>query len=439
MKKLKIVFIFLISVFTFTLTNNVFAEETYDPETRIRALNTIGTSIADDDPDHNLRFIGANPNNYVSFNGQIWRIIGVFDGRLKIIEDPIGNYSWDTSGVDVNDGYGVNQWGASGTYTGADLMKLLNPGYESNKDLKCNATYSGTTCGSNADSDYTTGLVNNSLYWNASSGYCYNYANYKTASCNFTTSGLKSDAARNMIDNATWYLGSVNASQNIWAANTFTASFAYNFERGNLNGKQCSIGTSCTDTVDRTTTWQGKVGLLYPSDYIYATGGGSTYNRNTCLTVHAGYVSDNSVSNWNNTYTDCKNNDWLLNTSMWTWSLSPRALSFNSSNHVFHVYSTGSVTDDIAMYAGSVRPVVFLKSSVQFTGEGNGTQSKPFELKDVSKEETNTSESTGTISNEKQVVKTGNTGISQSSLLIIIGSIMVGAGSILIIRKRKSN
>ena len=109
MKKNRLLFIFLISVFTFTLTNNVFAEEIYDPETRIRALNTIGTSIADDDPDHNLRFIGANPNNYVSFNGQIWRIIGVFDGRLKIIEDPIGDYSWDSSGVDVNDGCGYTE------------------------------------------------------------------------------------------------------------------------------------------------------------------------------------------------------------------------------------------------------------------------------------------------------------------------------------------
>ena len=183
-----------------------------------------------------------------------------------------------------------------------------------------------------------------------------------------------------MIDNATWYLGSVNASQNIWAANTFTASFAYNFERGNLSGKQCSGGDYCNDDVTRTTTWQGKVGLLYPSDYIYATGGGSTYNRNTCLTVHAGYVSDNSVSNWNNTYTDCKNNDWLL-PSRWTWSLSPRAGS-SFSYAVFSVFTTGYVHDSYAMSEGSVRPVVFLKSSVQFTETGNGTQSNPFILKD---------------------------------------------------------
>ena len=184
-----------------------------------------------------------------------------------------------------------------------------------------------------------------------------------------------------MIDNATWYLGSVNASQNIWAANTFTASFVYNFERGNLSGKQCSSGTYCTDTVTRTTTWQGKVGLLYPSDYIYATGGGSTYDRNTCLTVHAGYVGDNSISNWNNTYTDCKNNDWLLNTSVWTWSLSPRAFS-SGSHYVFGVNTAGYVTYYIAIAAVSVRPVVYLKSSIKFT-TGDGSSDNPFVVKDM--------------------------------------------------------
>ena len=47
--------------------------------------------------------IGANPNNYVSFNGQKWRIIGVFDGKLKIVQDSIGKYAYDTSKNTVND------------------------------------------------------------------------------------------------------------------------------------------------------------------------------------------------------------------------------------------------------------------------------------------------------------------------------------------------
>ena len=46
------------------------------------------------------RFYGANPNNYVSFNnGQLWRIIGVYGEKLKIIKaEPIGNQPWGTNG-----------------------------------------------------------------------------------------------------------------------------------------------------------------------------------------------------------------------------------------------------------------------------------------------------------------------------------------------------
>ena len=354
----------------------------YEPETRIRSLNTIGTTIADDDPDSNLRYIGSNPNNYVSFNGQKWRIIGVFNGKLKIIQDPIGSYSWDTSRNTVNSGYGINQWGPSGTYTGADLMKLLNPGYSSNTDLKCNSTYSDGNCGTNDDSDYTSGLVNNSLWWNAASGYCYNDANYKTTSCDFTSTGLQSDTARNMIDNATWYLGSISTpSENIWDGR-MNASYLYNMEKSNYSGKQCTQNNSyCSDTVNRTTTWQGKVGLLYPSDYAYATGGGNTYNRSQCLSYTVGYVNVEGVNNWQNTYTDCKNNDWLLNTNTWTWSLSPRAHS-SASRNVFHINSAGYIYDYHAVYVGSVRPVVYLKSSIKITG-GDGSFNSPFNLIDT--------------------------------------------------------
>ena len=337
----------------------------YEPETRIRSLNTIGTSIADDDPDSNLRYIGSNPNNYVSFNGQKWRIIGVFNGKLKIIQDSIGNYSFDTSRNTVNNGNGINQWGANNNgHTGADLMKLLNPGYSSNTDLKCNNTYSDGNCGTNDDSDYTSDLVNNSLWWNAESGYCYNNANYKTKTCDFTTTGLQSDTARNMIDNATWYLGTHPSSDSIWDGR-MTASYLYNMERSNNNGS---------------TTWQGKVGLIYPSDYVYATGGGTTHNRNTCLTVHSGYVDSNSnIQNWDNTYTDCKNNDWLF-ISNWIHTISPRNTA--APARVFSVYTSGFITDYYASHSENVLPVVYLKSSIKFT-TGDGSFNSPFNLIDT--------------------------------------------------------
>ena len=42
------------------------------------------------------RYIGSSPNNYITFNNETWRIIGVFDGRIKIIrQDSLGNMSRD--------------------------------------------------------------------------------------------------------------------------------------------------------------------------------------------------------------------------------------------------------------------------------------------------------------------------------------------------------
>ena len=360
-----------------------------DPEARIRSTNALGTSIADDDPDNNLRYIGANPNNYVTFNGnQKWRIIGVIDGKLKLVQDSIGNYSWDTSKETVNRGLGVNEWSQ------ADLMKLLNPGYETNTDLKCktNTTYVSDNgdgypiinCGDNSSSAYedTNPLVNNSLYWNAGNGLCYTYGNYQASACNFTTTGLSDTTSKNMIDNAIWHLGSNDKDADLWGAGQImTANYIYNMERSNYTGKQCSNAYYCSDTVARTTppTWTGKVGLIYPSDYAYATGGGTTNQRDVCLGKQVGYVNSSSTPNWANTYTDCKDNNWLLNKSAWTWSLSPLAYASNA-RYVFNVGSAGHVYNSSTMNAGSVRPTVYLKSGVEIVN-GNGSYNTPFTLR----------------------------------------------------------
>ena len=73
------------------------------------------------------RYIGSNPNNYIIYNDEVWRIIGVFDGRIKIIRnDSIGNMYWDYKkyGVgSVTNAYvlGSNDWSES------QLMYMLNP------------------------------------------------------------------------------------------------------------------------------------------------------------------------------------------------------------------------------------------------------------------------------------------------------------------------
>jgi len=180
---------------------------------------------------------GDEGYEYNETNCELWRIIGVFDvegtKRVKIINtSSTFTALWDLSASDVNNGYGVNQWGATNTYEGANLMSLLNGYYiETNDD---------------------------------------NIADEDKSACTYC-SLLKplTASALGMISNAKWYT---------YATNTSTASTAYLQERGiipetALTGKDCTPNdTYCSDSVARENEWTGKVGLMYLSDMQYANG-----------------------------------------------------------------------------------------------------------------------------------------------------------------------
>ena len=279
------------------------------------------------------RYIGKDPNNYVKFNDELWRIIGVFDTddgtgkvekRLKIIRnESIGYYSWDnkdkTTGAEST--YGKNEW------TDARLNYLLNPGHESE----------------------TTG---GSLYWNRGAGNCYNGQNNATKACDFTTTGL-TEKAKSMIGDAKWYLGGSSTDDDV------TAPMFYTRERG--TGVYSG----------RSTSWTGKVGLMYPSDYGYATSGGATTNRASCLAKE--------LFNWDwydSTVSDCENNDWLYNSSILQWTITPRQAH---GSDVFFVSDSGSVKNYIASTDYGVWPVVHLNSAIKVI-TGSGTKESPYIL-----------------------------------------------------------
>ena len=264
------------------------------------------------------RYIGANPNNYVKFNDELWRIIGVFDTddgtgkvekRLKIIRnESIGNYSWDYNSA----GNYINEWST------AQLNNLLNSG----------AYYNRTT----------------GIYYNGS----------KTASnVDFTNNGL-TEKAKAMIGNAKWYLG---GTANYDSSSNGLASNWYKYERGT------SVYSG------RSTSWTGKVGLMYPSDYGYATSGGATTNRTSCLAKE--------LYNWDSdTVRDCKNNDWMYNSSNSQWTISPLA---DYSGGVFFVGTAGCVGSNHAFNDYAARPVVHLKSTIKVIS-GSGTKESPYIL-----------------------------------------------------------
>ena len=62
------------------------------------------------------RFTGPNPDNFVTFNGEVWRIIGVYGNNLKIIkQNSIGDYPWNNT--------------SSNSWVGSSLQIYLNNDY----------------------------------------------------------------------------------------------------------------------------------------------------------------------------------------------------------------------------------------------------------------------------------------------------------------------
>ena len=182
------------------------------------------------------RYEGKNPNNYIYFNNELWRIIGVFDASshgktgeylTKIIRnDSLGGYTWDKSGK--------NNWATSSLYN------LLNTNY-----------YNAT--------DGTSG------------GNCYRYSNTITGNCDYTETGLQSEY-RSMVENVTWYLGGKDDPN-------YTADAFYTGERDSTSvysGNMASI--------------TGYIGLMYASDYGYSVLSSScdrttnlgSYSTNNC-------------------------------------------------------------------------------------------------------------------------------------------------------------
>ncbi len=188
--------------------------------------------------ENGYRYEGKDPNNYIWFNNELWRIIGVFDeashgvsgqNLVKIIRaDSIGGLAWDNT-----PSYGSNDWSTS------DLKKMLNGAY--------------------LNSENGTG-----------GEYCYGWSTSVPANCDYTETGIN-DTYRPMIENVTWYLGG-------YSSRSATAEAFYGHERGT------------TVYSGRPTTTTGYIGLMYPSDYGYSVLASSctrttnlgSYNNATC-------------------------------------------------------------------------------------------------------------------------------------------------------------
>ena len=265
------------------------------------------------------RYQGNNPNNYVSFNNQLWRIIGYvpvclevspvtedttingiefkqgeaqctkWENRVKIIKaDPIGAYAYNKTDYSSSNPI---------VWIGSTIQGLLNTCFLGKKD-GCDK-------------------------------YCYAYSTTQGV-CNYSQNGInENDSYGNMI---------VSVYYNTGIAGSYSLSSSNFYAKETI--KQVSE--------------KSMTGLMYASDFGYAISG---------YTGNLGYSSANSQMV----------NNWLFGQS-YEWTMT----AYSSSNPVYVNYN-GGLNLNNAYFGYAVRPVLYLQSNVNKLS-GDGSIASPYTL-----------------------------------------------------------
>ena len=264
------------------------------------------------------RYRGASPKNYVNFNGETWRIIGIFptddgngniENRIKLIRnESIGNYYWDLGTT----AYNYNNYNV--IFTAADLCYGENNWA---KPATLNTSLNGT---------YYNGL---------------------------------SSTAQNMIKDAKYYLGGYNSY-----SPTPVDMYSYERKIQNTTSNEFYYGTNPN-------SWIGKIALMYVSDYGYASDACETKKLADTSTTD---LRACNTTNWLYNIISSKTyGAWVLNNYTATGSSFAGRTSYVLSNlgnfYSIQTCGTGSELQSL--------PVLYLNPDVNIT-DGDGTSSKPY-------------------------------------------------------------
>ena len=269
--------------------------------------------------------------NYVKFNNETWRIVGIF-----------------------------NEENASGEK--AERIKLV-------KDEPISLSTEVPTTIAKGNITYemfysTSGTKYKYFYWNTPSSVETNKNDWTKAGSMYylNENYLNSLENSSLIENMKYNLGNVSINSDGFI--TGIAKEVYTQERGttvcdssitsNSHSNNCNIWNG------NQASWNGKIALLYPSDYGYASD-----TSNWSKDLSSAYSNGISLNNW-----------MYNNISYASWFLSPAS---NNPNNVSVVNFVGNLGRDITDGLDALRPVLSLGSQAMII-TGSGSINDPYEL-----------------------------------------------------------
>ena len=266
---------------------------------------------------------GSEPNNYIQFNNELWRIVAKeTDGTYKIIRDELlpQNEGYTTMAYDVEDHRSTeNNTYCTQPYNGCGVYAAVSGTFQTP-----DGRYSGTVTEDSSIKEYL-----NNTYYSALNG-----------------------IAKTQVQSHTFNIGSVQ----------------YLDQSGNDSIEKNIAG-------EKMYKWTGNVGLINVSDLLKAS------TNTACKSA-----TDQSNKLIQDTPEITCDSNYLLDTlpdgaGYWTINAFSAESGDDSGTawDAVRVAGLAGFVSDSAYFDNirGARPVVFLKSSIQITG-GDGTKSNPF-------------------------------------------------------------
>ena len=281
------------------------------------------------------RYRGANPKNYVTFNNEVWRILGVFptddgsgniENRIKLIRnESIGEYKWD----DGTTAYNYNKQDNLMLLQGDNKLKVEYLEKQDKYDVIMTAP-APCTGGTDWARPATLNIYLNGTYYDS----------------------LTSDAKK-IIEQVKYYLGGYNSD-------TITTTEFYNYER-KISGSDYYNSTNPN-------SWTGKIALMYASDYGYAS-----YNCENKMLYNLNLPTEDLRA--------CNDTNWLYDSTNEYYLLN-QSTSSGYKIYVFSILQIGNISSASTVCNNNadhdnVKPTLYLTSEVRITG-GSGTSTDPY-------------------------------------------------------------